>query len=167
MRRTNPEYWGRTAAGILFTCVEDDTMLLMYRSADVDEPFTWGIPGGAVTGDGWFDSDRMTVQAYEDRTLWDGAKEEVVQECSSLPYALKESDIVTTFDFRDGSFLYRNFVIDLTLQQKRNWKIDIVNAEDDWENDDWGWFHPHALPRPLHFGVRDLLDFLNVSYSYR
>ena len=160
--RSNPEYWGRTAAGILFTCEQDNTIMLMFRSLDVQEPHTWGIPGGAVDGEGYYDSDRMTAQEYEDRILWKGAKMEVVEECNELPPGMSASDIVTTVDYRDGNFLYRNFVVNLTLEQKRGWDIDIEEAEDAWENDDWGWFNVDNLPSPLHFGVVNLLRELEL-----
>ena len=131
--RSNPEYWGRTAAGILFTCEQDNTI-----SAEL----------------------RPELCRY--RILWRGAKTEVVQACNELPPDMSASDIVTTVDYRDGSFLYRNFVVNLTPEQKRGWDIDIEEAEDAWENDDWGWFNVDNLPSPLHFGVENLLRELGL-----
>jgi hypothetical protein len=75
---------------------------------------------------------------------------------------MSASDIVTTVDYRDGSFLYRNFVVNLTPEQKSGWDIDIEEAEDAWENDDWGWFNVDNLPSPLHFGVENLLRELGL-----
>lgn len=50
--RKNPTFWGKAGAGIFFTCEEDNTVFLMHRSRDVEQPFTWGIPGGSVSGEG-------------------------------------------------------------------------------------------------------------------
>ena len=160
--RHNPQYWGKTAAGILFTCEEDNTVMLMYRSRHVDQPHTWGIPGGSVEGEGHYDSEEMSEKEYEDELLWEGAKTEVYEECGSLPPRLSDANIVTHVDYRDGNFLYRNFVVNLTLAQKRGWDIDIENAPDAWENEGWDWFDVNRLPAPLHFGAIYLLEKLEI-----
>jgi len=42
-------HWGRAGAGVLFTT--GTQILLLKRSSWVDQPGTWGIPGGAIPVD--------------------------------------------------------------------------------------------------------------------
>ena len=46
---TKPKrYWGNSAAGLLFICPEDNTVLLLLRSSVVMQGGTWGVYGGKV-----------------------------------------------------------------------------------------------------------------------
>ena len=54
--RSNPEFYGKAGAGILFFC--QNQVLLLERSPNVQEPGTWGIPGGAIG--------EMYIQSEED-----------------------------------------------------------------------------------------------------
>jgi 8-oxo-dGTP pyrophosphatase MutT (NUDIX family) len=157
--RSNP--WGKAGAGILFVCEEDGTMLLMHRSGSVEEPYTWGVPGGAVIGEGYHDW-YFDVEPYTDEQLWEGAQRETWEECGSLPPSLNVSMVEDYFDFKKGDFIFRDFVVNLTKAQKDAWRIDIKNAQDAWENVDWGWFSLEDLPSPLHPGVRFIFDNLGI-----
>lgn len=44
-----PHYWGKVGAGLLVFDRETCKVLVQHRSADVNEPNTWGIVGGAVS----------------------------------------------------------------------------------------------------------------------
>ncbi len=151
MIRRNPTFWGRAGAGILFTCEEDNTVFLMHRSEDVEQPGTWGIPGGSVSGEGFYDSDIGTDRPT-DETFWAGAQQETIEECGSLP---NDIELVDTLDFVSGSFVYRNFICNISLKSKLAWTPTI---ELNWENDGFDWFMFDELPEDLHFGVEYILD---------
>jgi len=160
--RNNP--WGKVGAGILFVCEEDDTMLLMHRSQHVDEGLTWGVPGGAVIGEGWHDW-YFEKEPWTDEQLWEGAKTETWEECGSIPPNLKDSQISHIFDFTKGDFVFRDFVVTLSKAQKDAWHINIEEAKDSWENIGFGWFTLDDLPHPLHNGVRFIFQHLGVDYE--
>ena len=148
--RKNPEhYWGRGGAGILFVCREDDTVLLMLRSGDVEQPYTWGIPGGSVRGEGMYSRRGGATPGITDDQFWRGAKQETIEECGSLPPNFSDSSLVAQFDYVDGSFCYRNFVCDISRADKLQWDIEL-----NWENDEYAWVRAGELPRmpDLHFG---------------
>lgn len=161
LSRPRPNPWGKVGAGILFVCEEDDTILLMHRSGSVMEPYTWGVPGGAVIGEGYHDW-YFEVEPYTDEQLWEGAQRETWEECGSLPPNLNKSQIEDYFDFKKGDFVFRDYVVKLTKAQKDAWRIDIENAKDAWENIDWGWFRLEDLPSPLHPGVHFIFDNLGI-----
>lgn len=130
-------YWGRAGAGILFICNEDRTILLSLRSMDVNEPGTWGIPGGAIKVEG---------TSVEDNFV--GAKREVVEEFGSLPSNMK---VIGRSLFKDKDFKYTTFFVEIPLKEKKSWTPKITL---DWENDDVEWFAEDNLPGNLHFGVK-------------
>jgi 8-oxo-dGTP pyrophosphatase MutT (NUDIX family) len=149
--RRNPKFWGKAGAGILFVCSEDNTIFLMHRSRYVEQPGTWGIPGGSVSGEGFYDSS-MGADRPTDATFWKGAQQETVEECGSLP---EQMSVEGTLDFQSGSFVYRNFICDIPLSEKEKWTRGI---ELNWENDEYGWFDFDDLPYDLHFGVENILE---------
>lgn len=138
------QYWtgglskGR-AAGIAFTCQEDNTMLLAFRSARVMQPLSWGFPGGAIE---------------PDESEWEGAKREVEEELGGLPNNMK-SLTATTFEDPAANFTYTTFIVNIPLLDKEKWSI-ILN----WENTDSNWFNINSLPSPLHFGVKSVFELL-------
>ena len=153
------EYWGRGGAGVLFTCSEDGTVLLLLRAAWVEQGGTWGIPGGGI-GEGFY---RTPVQPITDmRVFLEKAKEEVEEECGSLPPGVRSlrADLPFT-EYEDCGFRYVTFILDITKAQKAAW----APFSDDGENDAFVWFPLDAVKkgRPLpdedgdehdiHFGV--------------
>lgn len=131
--RTNPrDYWGRQGAGFLFA--RDGQVFLTHRSVGVNEPHTWGVPGGKVD----FGEDALTAAARE-----------VFEELGSLP-AYKVVDEVV---YNDGDFTYTTFVAEVLDDE---WPVELrLN----WENDAAGWFNlEEALNLSLHFGVQHVLD---------
>lgn len=123
------EFWGSAGAGIL--CVAEDTqrILLTLRSGEVDQPHTWGLPGGAMK---------------KGQTPSQAAKIELREETG---YGGKVR-IVPAFVFTKGSFKFYNFI---------GYVPNEFTPKLDWENDDAGWFSFKKLPTPLHFGVQSLL----------
>lgn len=162
-------YWGRAAAGILYSCQQDGTVLLLRRSRSVEQPGTWGIPGGAVRDR---DVDHDDPDAGSDTTFYDSdepgrqvsvsdavfrktAEQETREELGSLP---SQQHLIDHLDFKDGSFQYRTFRFDIPLAVKQRWTPSIrLN----WENDEAQWFRSDELPQNLHFGVTYLLQHRN------
>jgi len=134
------QYWGNSGAGILFICSEDNTCLLALRSSGVNEPGTWGVPGGAI-------------EKGESPEI--GAEREVKEEFGSLPSSFEE---VTRTKFKsDNDFEYTTFIYDISKDEKRNWSKRIKL---NWENDQFKWFDFSTLPSNLHFGVQKVKQLL-------
>ena len=49
----HPNFWGKSAAGVLPLCPKTGRVLLTLRSQEVMEPGTWGIPGGRIMDGSW------------------------------------------------------------------------------------------------------------------
>lgn len=125
-------FWGKQGAGVLLLAKDTKRILLQLRSADVQEPHTWGVTGGAM------DRGETPVQA---------CKREVREE---LEYD-GSIDLIPLYVFHDAKsgFKYHNF-------------LGIVDSEFDpstgWEVDEYGWFDFGDFPSPLHFGVNGILS---------
>ena len=145
--------WGKAGAGILFTCREDGTAMLLMRSGSVLDPYMWGVPGGAVKGtEGHYDDDDSAdANEFSDEQLWDTARGETVQEL----YGVDEHDfdssdqyfpqqysrhpekvIFDTNPANPNSFKYYTYVVDIPLAEKQ--KIE-QRATLNWENDEMKW----------------------------
>lgn len=123
-------FWGDRGAGILLISRDSGKILLVLRSSLVNEPGTWGMPGGKI------DSPEESPMS--------AAKREAEEELGYKgPIEMKPAHV-----FKAGSFQFFNFIgivpndFEPTL---------------DWENDDFGWYELSNLPSPLHFGVVSLL----------
>jgi len=158
-------YWGRGGAGVMFTCEEDGTVLLLLRAEWVEQGGTWGIPGGGI-GEGHYNTPMRPITDM--RVFRAKAEEEVREECGSLPpdrrtrrpmTSLPEGLAFTEYD--DCGFRYVTFLCDLTREQKAAWRPYSA----DGENDAFVWFPLREVKagRPLpdeygdehdiHFGV--------------
>jgi 8-oxo-dGTP pyrophosphatase MutT (NUDIX family) len=137
--------WGNAGAGILFFC--QGQCLLTLRSTLVEEPLTWGIPGGSVSGEQHIDSSEERVVSLSIDTYFSGALKEVAEELGSIPENLKIFDKVI---YREGGFTYVTFLV--SIPSKDNWNIVL-----DEENLDAKWFPVDALPPDLHFGVKYIM----------
>lgn len=150
----NPErYWGRAGAGVLLTC--EDKILLVLRSQHVQEPGTWGIPGGSCSGEAMFP--RGEGQEVNLEVARDCALRELIEELGPLPenMDLDEQGIVTYRDPR--GFTYTTFIMAIWPERRR--RLD-AGLQLNWENDDARWFtieEALALPN-LHFGARYVLE---------
>jgi len=155
-RRDNPStFWGRAGAGAMFHCVADDTYLLTLRSSDVEQPGTWGVPGGACGKDGFYaDSEGRAIPTA---TALKCALREAKEELGWIPEAFAEREAIV---FQQGGFRYTTFILDVSAATKR--KMD-ERLELNWENDDALWFTPaQAGKMKLHFGVEYVLAQLEA-----
>lgn len=123
-------FFGNQGAGILLISKNTSRILLVLRSEYVNEPGTWGIPGGKIDG-----SENPKNAAIRE------AKEEVG---FSGPI-----DLIPGHVFNAGTFKFYNFIglIEDEFQPKL-----------DWENTDAQWFEINNLPNNLHFGIKSLLS---------
>jgi 8-oxo-dGTP pyrophosphatase MutT (NUDIX family) len=138
------KFWGSQGAGILFVCQEDSTCLLTLRSASVNEPGSWGVPGGAV------EQGEQTEEA---------ARREVQEELGNLPSQFQKIDQTI---YNENDFSYTTFVYAISLEEKRKWTKGIrLN----WENDKVAWFDLSSLPTNLHFGVKNIRKTLEEQDS--
>jgi 8-oxo-dGTP pyrophosphatase MutT (NUDIX family)/GNAT superfamily N-acetyltransferase len=126
-------FWGKEGAGLLLTTGEK--VLLLKRSSQVDQPGTWGIPGGAM------DDGESPMQA---------AKRETVEETGRVP-SLR---VVGKTVFSKGGFKYTTFICRVSKE---------YTPSLDWENSDWAWVSREELRSyRLHFGVRYTLGKADV-----
>ena len=97
----------------------------------------------------------MDAERPTDATFWKGACTEVQEECGDLPN-ISKSDIIGYIDFVSGSFIYRNFIVSVSLEEKLEWTPTIrLN----WENDAYEWIpFVDVDSYKLHFGVVYVLD---------
>lgn len=123
------EFWGSQGAGVLIIAKDTGRLLVLLRSAEVNEPHTWGLAGGAI-------------DAGEDPKV--AALREVKEELG-FAGAIK---LVPAFVFRKGDFTFHNFLGVVPKEFKPRL---------DWENDDARWVSINKLPSPLHFGLAGLL----------
>lgn len=130
--------WGNEGSGILFTTGE--RILLLHRSPDVEEPSTWGIPGGAVP------EDPMTGETKDVLT---SALDETEEELGWSPAGF---EIIDQYVYQEPGFRYVTFIcrVDGSAVDQR-FRLN-------WENDSWLWVAEDELSQlDLHFGVVDVL----------
>lgn len=156
--QANPaRYWGRAGAGVLLAC--DGEVLLVLRSQHVQEPGTWGIPGGSCDGEAMFG--RGKGRAVDLETARDCALAELEEELGPLPQDLDldEQDVIT---YQDRGFTYTTFVMAMWPERRRRLDAGIAL---NWENDVFRWFTvPEALALPnLHFGTRYVLEKISAE----
>lgn len=145
--RTATRFWGRAGAGMLIVCPEDRTALLTLRSGSVMDPYTWGIPGGAIGKGGFYENEGGPSAKFKADATRQGAERETLEELSVLPRGVQE---LGTTVFRSGTFTYTTYVVGVSLEEKKRLSSQIrLN----WENDDAQWFPLNVLPDDLHSGV--------------
>ena len=125
--RLNGSYWGRQGAGLLL--LAGGKALLALRSEEVNEPGTWGIPGGKVE---------------EDEQAYDAALREAQEELGPIPPHVVFGEVV----FQDGEFRYTTFLARVRQKDAKGWKPRL-----NWENDEARWVKVSELPDDLHFGL--------------
>ena len=148
-------YYGKGGAGLLLVCREDDTVLLLKRSKSVEQPYTWGIPGGAISrGEGWHKKENIKKDnKFSDEdfssTAFREASEELFSD-SSIALDKNKMSLIGQTEFKDGGFTYRTFVYDISLEEKKRISARLSL---NWENDRAKWYSLSDLPIKLHFGV--------------
>lgn len=131
--KSGETFWGDRGAGVLPICLSTGKILVAYRSADVNEPHTWGIFGGMID---------------EDETPHEAARRELEEESG---YSGKFK-IIPAHVYRSpkGGFAYFNFlgIVESEFQ-----------AEFDWETENAKWMTLDELEKlkPKHFGLVELL----------
>jgi len=157
--------WGLAGSGMLYFCPYDNTILLLKRSRDVEDPGLWGIPGGAIKSgrtdeqgieDEWYGEDEEAPE-YSEEELRDTAYTETQEELGHLPEHEKEQGQHTTVK---NNFHYTTFLAVVTPQQKNEMSRNIrLN----WENENFKWFKINLLPQNIHPGVVEVVEQLIQS----
>jgi 8-oxo-dGTP pyrophosphatase MutT (NUDIX family) len=137
------EFWGDQGSGAYIQAEDTGRVLLLLRSAYVNEPSTWGIPGGAI--------DPKESPA--------GAARREIQEEIGAPVS---SELYPLPAFSKGSFIYHNHlaVVPEEFEPTLN-----------WESADYGWFEyedlDHLLLHPGVVWARDngVLDEVFEDYD--
>ena len=130
------EFWGDQGAGVYIVAQDTGRVLLTYRSAHVNEPHTWGIPGGAI--DEGESPARASRREVREELGYDG-----------------DMDLFPLPTFSKGTFVYHNHlgVVDKEFEPVL-----------DWENEDADWFYLDELDDlDLHPGVAWMLDTKALS----
>ena len=122
-------FWGAAGAGCIFFAKSTQKFLIPLRGQDVLNPNCWGNWGGAI-------------DIGESPT--DAVKREVKEEAGYH----QEFDLIPVHVFTKGAFNYHNFIAIVEHEFE-----PVIN----WETADYGWFHIHDLPQPLHFGWDSML----------
>ncbi len=124
-------FWGRAGAGCLFVAADTKNICIAHRSADVLEPGTWGTWGGAI------DRNETPEKAI---------KREIVEETSYIG----QVKLIHLYTFKHSSgFQYHNYfaVVPHEFVPKM-----------DWETQNYKWTDLNKLPKPLHPGMKHLLQ---------
>lgn len=132
----------RQGAGVLLVARDTGRVLLLKRSESVStEPGTWAIPGGKV--------DRgETVQTAAIRELREEAGYGGPMVVSAKPIFILE-----------GADLVFSTYIGLVEHEFEPWL--------NWESDDAKWCRLSRLPRPIHFGVKEMMRLVDVDSEAR
>jgi 8-oxo-dGTP diphosphatase len=134
-------HWGANGgAGLLLRYRPADSeprFLLALRSRWVDEPATWGIPGGAIR---------------DGETPEQAARRETIEEIGQLPaYRLAADEVQDC----GGGWVFHIFLADVEA---------MFDANSVRETDATGWFTPRQMRElPLHPGLRRSLDELGTG----
>lgn len=142
----------QAAAGVMFCCSEDNTILLLLRAPWVNHGLTWSISGGGI------DSKDVTVPGViNDELLVRTAFRETIEECGSLPLDFSSEQIVSSTLWQGNGFAYLTLVADITLKQKLAWGC----FSGDNENLEFRWFSANEVFEskkldgyPIHFGIK-------------
>lgn len=157
--RTETGRWGSRGAGILFIDGDlsdpETRAFLTHRSAFVDEPGTWGIPGGAVKK-----GQDVYAAALDETTEEIGSKFPKPPEPSKSKKGA-HAKVVREVVYREPGFEYTTFVVQIP-KSKAAFKVTL-----NWENDDADWFLIRGLTEDenelLHPGVAFVLEMLYPS----
>jgi 8-oxo-dGTP pyrophosphatase MutT (NUDIX family) len=129
--------WGSRGAGILVVACDTGRILMLKRSEQVNEPGTWGFPGGKI--DPRENARTAASRELGEETGYDG------------PLIVSAEPI---FVFEEPNFKFMTY-------------MGRVEEEFDpwlnWESDDAKWVQLGRWPRPLHFGVKALVAAADVE----
>lgn len=131
-------FWGKAGAGAIIFSIKTKRFLLPLRSNFVEQPNTWGVWGGAI--------DRgMSPE--------ESVKKEIHEEAG---YSGK-MELFPIYVFKHSSgFRYFNFIAVVE---------DEFIPNLNWETSDYKWVEFGNFPKPLHFGVENILkDQKSVNF---
>jgi len=138
----NGRTFGRGAAGIIIVSKDLQEILLVKRSAYVQDPEKWGITGGARKETGRGLDDSLTTAVTETREEIGGMPKGRIR---AKPYVFKKPGT---------SFTYETFVLEIDDAEKEKF-VPRLN----WENTEYKWYRRDALDGvDIHPGVREVLD---------
>jgi 8-oxo-dGTP pyrophosphatase MutT (NUDIX family)/gamma-glutamylcyclotransferase (GGCT)/AIG2-like uncharacterized protein YtfP len=141
------QFWGSSGSGILLQAADTGRYLLMLRSWGVEDPNTWGVPGGAVP------RDRRTGNPKD---TWDSARQETQEETGArVPKsATVQGEYVWEANPGGDGFVFTTFVV----RSKGEFEPTV-----NWESERGAWFTlEEALAMDdLHHGVRWVMERLD------
>ena len=128
--RRKTGFFGEQASGCILMAKSTGRIMLVLRSAKVDQPHTWGNVGGAHSS-----SERPV----------DAARREAHEETGYTG----DIKMVPLYVFKKDTFRYSNF---LGIVE------DEFEPHLGWEADRAVWVDVGRWPNPLHFGVKALVN---------
>lgn len=126
------------SAGLLFVCLEDQTILLTKRSKEMSSPGAWDIPGGQ--------------HSDEDQNSKDTANREAKEEIDALPQNRK---FIGKHVLNNDNKNYIIYIYSVSQKEKENWTPKIKL---DHESETYKWFPHDKLPKNTHLDLNWIKD---------
>jgi len=141
---TNDQFWGNKGAGVLVICQKTKRILMQMRGQHVNEPNTWGVVGGAISG----------IPGEETLDEKSGAEKEVREE-TGYKGPIK---LIPAYVFKSpkGNFEYHNFIGIVPEEFELN-----APEEHQWETGFIQWMTLDEMMEEkskFHFGLKSLLS---------
>jgi len=129
------DFCGNKGAGAIILAKSTGKILVSFRSKDVDQPHTWGVWGGITN---------------KKETPIAGATREATEELGDFELI----DSIPLYVFRDkkAGFVFHNFLFVVDKQFTPSPK-----RKEKWETEGHRWVEFGDWPKPLHFGLKDLI----------
>lgn len=135
--------WGSDGAGILIVSENLKKILLFKRSKYVENPYLWGISGGAR---------KETTNGLEDALMT--AISETKEEIGEIPKG-KIRKIPYLYEIPKTGFSYRTFILEMENEERK-----IFTPVLNWEHSEYKWIErKRARTMDLHPGVIELLEW--------
>lgn len=125
------------AVGVWFYSISTDRYLYLLRN-DPKNPSTWGLPGG---------------KSKDGETLIETLQRECQEELGFWPENIKLAPI-EKFTSADGKFFYHTFFCSVAQEF-----VPTLNNE----HIGWAWINSNTLPKPLHPGLWNTLNFQEIK----
>jgi 8-oxo-dGTP pyrophosphatase MutT (NUDIX family) len=129
--RRETGFYGKAGSGCIVIAKSTGRILIAHRSADVEQPHTWGGWGGAI------DPGLSPIQ---------NALKEIVEEAGFQGEILEKHELYT-FKAPTGTFRYFNYLLVVE---------DEFKPRLNWESQNYKWVKLGVWPQPLHFGLKAL-----------
>lgn len=131
-------FWGKRGAGCLPFAEESKRFLFSFRSANVQEPHTWGIWGGAIN---------------EEERPAKAALREFKEETGYSGKILKLHPL-STYKDPESAFKYFSYLLVVPKEFRPNL---------DWETEGYKWVDYDRWPTPLHPKVKLMLANFKID----